>query len=201
MTASGQASYVLGLICGLLLLALFTIALALAIRPMVREGDRRFRLALAIVGAVTIVKLALLRHLPGVTVDLMQFESWGRALAQFGPARVYDPEFVCKYTPAYLYALWPAAALAPNWPEYPRIFIESPAVIADFLLAVTVYAAARLSAPLRFALPASLLVALNPALIYTSTVWGQNDSAIAFPVLLSVVMAAESHFAIAWALD
>ncbi len=200
MPATDQASYVLGVICGLLLLALFTVALALAIRPMVRERDRRFGLALAIVVAITFVKLALLRYLTGVTVDLMQFESWGRAMVQFGPAHVYDPEFSCRYTPAYLYALWPAAAMAPNLPEYSRIFIESVPIIADFLLAVTVYAASRRVGPLRLALPTTLLVALNPALIYDSTVWGQNDSAITFPLLLSVVMAAESRYAIAWAL-
>lgn len=200
MPATDQASYVLGVICGLLLLALFTAALTLAIRPMVRERDRRFGLALAIAVAVTFVKLALLSHLPGVTVDLMQFEAWGHAMAQFGPAHVYDPEFSCKYTPAYLYALWPAAAMAPNRPEYPRMFIESLPIIADLLLAVTVYAASCRLGLLRLALPTTLLVALNPALIYDSTVWGQNDSAIAFPLLLSVVMAAESRYAIAWAL-
>jgi dolichyl-phosphate-mannose-protein mannosyltransferase len=200
MPASDQASYLLGMICGLSLLGLLATAVALALRPMVRERDRRFGLALAIAVAVTLVKLALLRRLQGVTVDLMQFELWGRAMAQFGPAHIYDPRFLCKYTPAYLYALWPAAALAPNLPEYPRMFIESLPIIADLLLAVTVYAAARRVSTLRFALPATLLVVLNPALIYSSTVWGQNDSVLAFPLLLSVLMAAESCYALAWAL-
>lgn len=200
MPTSDQASYVLGVICGLLMLALFAVALVLAIRPMVREGDQRFALASALVLAVTMVKLAFLRHFTGDTVDLMQFESWGLAMAQFGPAHVYDPEFLCRYTPAYLYALWPAAAIAPNQPAYLRIFIESLPIIADLLLAVTVYSASCRIAPLRFALPATLLVALNPALIYTSTEWGQNDSVLAFPLLLSVLMAAESRYAIAWAL-
>lgn len=200
MPESNQASYLLGVICGLLILGLFALALALAIRPMVRERDRRFALACALVLAITIVKLALLRHLPGDTVDLMQFEYWGFAMARFGPARIYDPEFFCKYTPAYLYALWPAAAVARNQPAHLRIFIESLPIIADLLLAVTVYAASCRIAPRHLALPATLLVALNPTLIYTSTEWGQNDSVLALPLLLSVLMAAESRYAIAWAL-
>ncbi len=200
MLAADHLSYTLGLICGLALLALFAVAMALAIAPMVRERDRRFVWALAIAAAITIVKLVSLRRLSGVTVDIMQFVTWGRAMAQFGPAYVYAPQFVCRYTPAYLYALWPAAAFAPDRPEYLRIFIESPAVIADFLLAITVYAAARLASGNRFALPASLMVALNPTLAYTSTFWGQNDSAIAFPVMLSLVMALQSRYALAWAI-
>ncbi|HEY9156909.1 hypothetical protein [Candidatus Binatus sp.] len=200
MRGIDQTSYVLGVLCGLCLLALLAAALAVAIRPMLRERDRRFGLVLAILVALAIVKLALLRFLPGDTVDLMQFESWGTAMARFGPAHVYDPQYVCKYTPAYLYALWPAAALAPNSTDSLRQFIEIPSIIADLLLAISVYAAVRRIAELRFALPATLLAAFNPALIYSSTVWGQNDSPLAFPVLLSVVMALDSQFELAWAL-
>ncbi len=198
MRGIDKTSYVLGVLCGLILLVLFAAALAVAIRPMLRERDRRFRLALAILVAVAIVKIALLRFLPGDTVDLMQFESWGVAMARFGPAHVYDPEFVCRYTPAYLYALWPAAAFAPD--SALREFIETPLIIADVLLGVTVYATVRRIARVRFALPATLLLAFNPALIYASTIWGQNDGALTFPVLLSVLMAVDSHFELAWAL-
>ncbi len=173
--------------------------MALAIAPMVRERDRRFAIALAIAAAITLVKLALLRHLPGVSVDVAQFEYWGRAMEQFGPAQVYDPKVNCNYGPAYLYALWAAAALGQGWSDYGRIFVEAPAILANLILAITVYAAARIAGSLRFALPAMLITILNPALIYNSTVWGQSDSAIAFPVLLSVLMAAQSHYAIAWA--
>ncbi|HTW89721.1 MAG TPA: hypothetical protein VMD75_17115 [Candidatus Binataceae bacterium] len=200
MPASDHASYVLGVICGLLILALFVVALALAIRPMVRERDRRFAFACVLVLALAIVKLALLQYLPGDTVDVMQFENWGSAIARFGPAHIYDPEFLCKYTPAYLYPLWAASAMARNQPTHLRIFIESVPIIADLLLALTVYAASCRVAPRRLALPATLLVALNPTLIYASTEWGQNDSVLALALLLSVLMAADSNYAIAWAL-
>jgi len=200
MRGIDKASYALGVLCGLILLALFAAALAVAIRPMLRDRDRRFRLAVAILVAVAIVKIALLRFIPGNAVDLMQFESWGAAMARLGPAHVYDPEFVCRYTPAYLYALWPAAALAPDSGEALREFIEIPLIIADLLLAVTVYATVRRIAELRFALPATLLVAFNPALIYASPIWGQNDAPLGFAVLLSVVMAIDSRFALAWAI-
>jgi 4-amino-4-deoxy-L-arabinose transferase-like glycosyltransferase len=114
MLAAGHASYVLGQISGALLLAIFAAALTLAMRPMIRERDWRFAIALAIAIAVTAIKLALLRNLPGVTVDLAQFELWGQTMLQLGPAHIYDPQFNCKYTPAYLYPLWAAAATSPD---------------------------------------------------------------------------------------
>ena len=200
MRGIDKASYALGVACGLILLTVCAAALTAAIKPMLRERDRRFSLALAILVAIAIVKIALLRFLPGNATDLMQFESWGAAMARLGPSHVYDPEFVCKYMPAYLYALWPAAALAPNSGNALREFIELPLIIADLLLAVTVYAAVCRIAETRFALPATLLGAFNPALIYASLIWGQNDAPLAFAVLLSVVMAADSSFALAWAL-
>src|SRR5579885_326591 len=199
MLAADHASYLLGEISGALLLAIFAAALAIAVRPMIRGRDARFSIALAIALAVTAIKLVLLRWLPGVTVDLAQFEVWGQAMLHQGPAHIYEPQFNCKYTPAYLYPLWGAAALAPDWPDFVRMFVEAPAIVADLMLAIAVYAAARLAGPSRFALPASVLAILNPAFIYASTVWGQNDSAIAMPVLLSIVMAAESRYALAWA--
>jgi Gpi18-like mannosyltransferase len=60
--------------------------------------------------------------------------------------------------------------------------------------------AVRRVAPQRFALPTTIVLALNPTIIYTSTMWGQNDSAITFAVLLSVVMLADSQFVLAWAI-
>ena len=188
----------LGAFCGLLLLTAFAAALVAAIRPLWLARDRRFAAALALLAALAIVKFALLPLLPGYGPDLVQFESWGWAMAHPGPAHVYDPRYACRYTPAYLYALWPAAAMATPTAQGLRIAVETPLIIIDFLLAVTVYAAAYRAGSAKFALPASMLVAFNPALLYASLVWGQNDAAIAFGVLLSAVAATDSNFALAW---
>jgi dolichyl-phosphate-mannose-protein mannosyltransferase len=192
------AGFVLGVLCGVGLFAIFALALALAINPFI--GERDFTTAMIVLAAVVIVKLALLRILPGEPVDLSQFEMWARSMAQLGPTRIYDPAFACKYTPAYLYALWAAGAWAPRSEAGLRIFVESLCVICDLLFAVSAYVAVRRVAPARFALPTTIVLALNPAIIYTSTVWGQNDSAIVFAVLLSVLMAMDSRYGLAWAI-
>ncbi len=194
------AGYTLGIVCGLLLYALFAYALVVAIGPFVRKRDRSFQIALLLLIAVTLVKLELLRVLTGEPNDLAQFEVWGDALARLGPTHIYEPQFRCVYTPAYFYALWPVARLAPNRPEWLRMSVEGITIMGDFFFGLTAYAAVRRIADSRFALPTILFLALNPSLIYTSTVWGQNDSAIAFPVLLSVLMVLDSRYALAWAI-
>ena len=191
------AGFILGIFCGLLLYAVFAKGLLIAVGPY--KGDRNFHIALAILVAITIVKLAMLRVLPGEPVDLSQFLRWGQALTRFGPTHIYETQFLCNYTPAYFYALWPGWALAPdNW-DWQRMFVEGITVLGDFFLGLAAYGAVRRIADVRFAIPTILFLALNPAMFYTSTVWGQNDSAIAFPVLLSVVVL-ESQYALAWAI-
>jgi Gpi18-like mannosyltransferase len=193
-------SYTLGEAVGLLLTALFAAALARALGPIVRRGERGFIVAAALLTTLAIVKTALLPFFRAEYADLRQFETWSVVMAWYGPAHAYDPKFACIYTPAYLYALWPAAAIAQHTGLNLRIMVELPLVIADYFLGLVVYAAARkVSSPSK-ALVASLAAAFNPALIYVSTVWGQNDSVLALVILLSVVMAADRRFAAAWAL-
>jgi len=195
-----RLSYGVGVIDGLLLAVVFVRAVALALKPIVNARDKRFTLVAAIVIPLAILKVALLPYLPGVQVDLRQFEIWSLVMARYGPAHIYDPRWACIYTPAYLYVLWPAGAVAMGAGLNLRIMVELPLVVADLLLAIIVYAAARRVSSERAASVAALLVAFNPALIYASAVWGQNDSVLAFVVLLSVLMAADRRLATAWAI-
>jgi len=193
-------SYALGVVTGLTLAAVFASAVVSALKPIVGSKDRCFTIVAGIVTSLAIVKVAMLPYLPGEIVDLRQFEIWGLAMAHLGPAHAYDPRFACMYTPAYLYVLWAAAEITARTGFNLRVMVEIPLVAADLLLALIVYAAARKVGTARAASAAALLVAFNPALIYISTVWGQNDSVLALTVLLSVLMAAERRFAMAWAI-
>ncbi|HVN63103.1 MAG TPA: hypothetical protein VMT58_00590, partial [Candidatus Binataceae bacterium] len=190
---------------GIAILALVVAAIALALRPLIRQKDRQLRLVLAILAAIEIVKLAMLPMFPGYIDDIQQFTLWAWVMARLGPAHIYDPQYVCKYTPAYLFALWPAGTVAAlispaRAGEALRICAESPPIVADFVLAAAAYAAMRRLVSPGLAMAGTLLVALNPALVYTSLIWGQNDSVLAAAILLSVMMAADSRYAIAWAM-
>jgi Gpi18-like mannosyltransferase len=196
-----RLSYGLGVVDGLLLAAVFAWAVVLTLKPSVRARDKRFTVVAALVISLAILKVALIPYLPLEQVDLFQFEIWARAMALYGPAHIYDPRFVCNYPPAYLYVLWPFGAIAAQTGATPQVTVELPLVLGDFLLALIVYAAAeKICTASTAAASAALMVAFNPALIYISAVWGQNDSVLALMILLSVLMAAERRFAMAWAI-
>ncbi|MGH7812566.1 MAG: glycosyltransferase family 39 protein [Candidatus Binataceae bacterium] len=199
------ASRALGVLCGIAILAIAARAAAIVLRPAIRDRDRRFAIAMAALAALAIVKLALLPVFPGYVVDMRYVSLWTWVIARLGPAHIYDPIYQCKYAPAYLYALWPAgslaAAISPGKPgAVLRILSEYPPILTDLVFSAAVYAAIRRIAPPHLALAGALLAALNPALIYTSLVWGQNDSVLAAAILLSTLLVADSRYAIGWAM-
>ena len=208
MEGIDSASRDLGIFCGLVLFVLIAAAIALTIKPIVRERDRRFVITLIAMAAIMIVKLALLPFFPGYVPDVRKFELWGQVMARLGPAHLYDPKYACRYTHGYMYVLWPPAAvfqlLAPLIPlarfETLRVLIESPPVIADFLLCAIVYVGLRRMAPAWLALPGTMLLALSPSMIYTSTFWGQNDPVLMLLIMLGVLLAGDSRHAMAWAM-
>ncbi len=81
-----------------------------------------------------------------------------------------------------------------------RIIVESPGLIADFFLALVVFAYVRETARRKLALVAMLMVALNPALLFDTVIWGQSDSVLTFVMWLSVVATLESEYEISWGL-
>ena len=71
---------------------------------------------------------------------------------------------------------------------------------ADFLLALTVFAYVRRSASTALAYAALLMVALNPAMLFESVVWGQSDSVSALLMFLCVTCVLDGEFEVSWAL-
>ncbi len=78
--------------------------------------------------------------------------------------------------------------------------MESPAIVADFALAILVYAFVRRSSRPEMAFIAMLMVALNPAMLFDTVVWGQSDSVMTFVTLLSIVAILGEQYEIAWGL-
>ena len=63
-----------------------------------------------------------------------------------------------------------------------------PPLIGDFALSLAVYLFVRRTHGARSAWLALALVALNPAFLFDSVVWGQTDSPLALMLFLSVAM-------------
>jgi predicted membrane-bound dolichyl-phosphate-mannose-protein mannosyltransferase/Gpi18-like mannosyltransferase len=200
-----QSGKLPGVVSGLLLLALLGYSLYLYISPLLKSRDRDFLWALAMLLAITAVKFAMLPFFDGYRNDIASYESWALQMAADGPARIYHAGYFLDYPPGYLFALWVSGAVARALKAGDtalRIIVEAPALTADFFLAVLVFALVRRLAPSRrfAAYVAMLLVALNPALLFDTVVWGQSDSALTLIIMLSVAIALDGEFELAWGL-
>lgn len=112
---------------------------------------------------------------------------WMRYGAQHGLAQLYlHGEPVVNYPPLYLLLLVGLGklygGLIPDFAYTPlqSVLVKAPAVLADLVVAVLLYGAARRwlrpRADEPIALLAAALWALNPAILYVSAYWAQVDS-------------------------
>jgi Gpi18-like mannosyltransferase len=200
--------YSLAIGCGVALLAILAAAMFAALEPLWRDRRRELTILAAILALLAIIKCFLLPFFPGYPRDLFEFLSWGEVMTR-SPAHVYDPQVNCRYLPGYLYAMWAAVGLARalNFgPEVTgasvstlRVFVRFPPIVADFFLGLTVFAWMKMLSGERRGPGAVMLLALNPALLFTSVAWGQNDSVLTLPVMLAMLMASQGNFALAGA--
>jgi dolichyl-phosphate-mannose-protein mannosyltransferase len=199
-------AYTLGIVCGIALLAILAAALFVALRPLL-ERRRELRILIGILAALILFKLLLLPFFPGYPNDTLHFLLWAEVMTRGGPSHIYDRQFDCRYLPGYLYTLW--AFVAPARLFYLgrevtaastavlKVIVRIPPSIADFLLALIIFAWLRTVSGARRGIGAVMLFALNPALLFTSVAWGQNDSVLTLPVAAALLLAWQGNFALA----
>ncbi len=199
----GSDGRISGAVAGIALATLLGGAILRKAALLWNDRDSGLRSALAALLAIAAAKVALLPFFPGYYQDVNNFRVWALDIAEQGPANAY-PGFFVNYPPGYLYVSWLVgiiARLTGATGETLRVIVESPPLVADFLLAASVFVLVRGSGrSKRAAWVAMLAFALNPALIYDTVVWGQTDSALALPLFLSIVSAIDSQYELAWAL-
>ncbi len=192
-----------GFIAGAILIALVAYALIDYLRPLIGEPDSGLTAVLLVLGALAAVKLAVMPFFPGFGPDVGSYQAWANQIATLGPAHTYQEGYFLDYPPGYLYALWVAGLVAHAVGasgDFYRIIIESPAIVADFVLALLMYAFVRRGSRPAMAFVAMLMVALNPPLLFDTVVWGQSDSVLTFVTLLSIVAILGRQYEIAWGL-
>jgi Gpi18-like mannosyltransferase len=197
-TSSGKF---VGFVAGAIMIAIVGYAFSDYLRPLKEDPDSGLLTALLVLAALAILKLVLMPYFPGFGVDVGDYQAWASQIATFGPAHFYQPGFFCDYPPGYLYALWVVGIIAHAigaTGDFYRIIIQSPAIVADFALALLVYVFVRRGGRPEMAFIAMLMVALNPALLFDTVVWGQSDSVMTFLTLLSIVAILGEQYEIAW---
>ena len=192
-----------GFVAGAILIALVAYALIDYLRPLIGDRDSGLTAALLVLGGLAAVKLAVMPFFPGFGPDLGDYQAWAGQIATFGPAHTYQAGFFLDYPPGYLYALWVVGLIAHGVGasgDFYRVIIESPAIVADLALALLMYAFVRRGSRPAMAFVAMLMVALNPALLFDTVVWGQSDSVMTFVTLLSIAAILGRQYEIAWGL-
>jgi Gpi18-like mannosyltransferase/predicted membrane-bound dolichyl-phosphate-mannose-protein mannosyltransferase len=192
-----------GMVSGLLLLGLLCYSFYVYSAPLLKDRDRSFMWALAILFGIAMLKVALLPLFDGYSNDVSSYEAWALEMTAAGPAGIYRAGYFLDYPPGYLYALWLAGIVAKATGAGGvalRMIIEAPALVADFILALLIFIFVRRTAPARrmTAYVAMLLVALNPALGFDTVVWGQSDSALTVVIMLSAALVLAGEFELAW---
>ncbi|HJU28286.1 MAG TPA: hypothetical protein VJ718_03900, partial [Candidatus Binataceae bacterium] len=190
-----------GAAAGVLLAALIAYAFFVAARPLAR--DRGLSSALLFLLALMGLKAITVSFSPGFVVDVNTYEAWALDIARAGPAAMYRSGFFLDYPPGYLYALWLAGVIARHAGASGaalRVIVEAPALAFDFALAALMFIFVRRSGRPAAAWIAMLFVALNPALLFDTVVWGQTDCVMTTILLLSVAMMLEQEAELAWAL-
>jgi len=142
------------------------------------------------------------------------FRLWCRALAEHGLEAYWHPEelqavggFPLDHPPVTPYLYWIVgksfAALAPQAflenDALVDLLIKLPFVIANLLLGLLVFRELRRHASPRVATWGFAAVALNPALIFNTSSWGQTDSLCALGVAVAFAAVFRRRYALAWA--
>ena len=76
-------------VAGAMLLALVLYALYDYLRPLIEDRDSGLLIALLILVAIAIVKLAVMPFFPGFGPDVGSYQSWAGQIADQGPAPTY----------------------------------------------------------------------------------------------------------------
>jgi len=191
-----------GVVSGLILLGLLGWALAEIWRPALRTGRSTWVVPGCLMLAITAVKFGALFHFTGFYWDI--WEKTNRALlaTMLGPSKIYDPGLpVDAYPPGSVYLLWLSGwigkLLEPNADGF-RMIVETPPLIADLFIGLTIYFAAWRDGRGPRALIVMLLFALNPALIFDTVVWGQSDSVVALPMIGATILILAGRYRLGW---
>ena len=193
----------MGFIAGAILFALVAYAFTDYVRPVVHDADAGIPFVLLVLGVLAAAKLAVMPFFPGFGPDVGDYQAWANQIATVGPAHTYQEGFFLDYPPGYLYGLWVAGLVAHvlgATGTFYRIVIESPAIVADLALAFLIYVYVRRGSRPEMAFVAMLMVALNPALLFDTVVWGQSDSVMTFVILLSIAALLSRQYEVAWGL-
>lgn len=151
---------------------------------------------------MTIILVALLRFLagflPSFSIDMNNWLAWAGMLVNEGIAKFYHLGVWTDYTPGFLYYLWLSGSLLKTLGQTLSPFwVKLPVILADLVTGLLIYQILKSrkntlgSSAEKLAILGFLGYTLNPALVFTDSVWGQTDGILCLTLLLSAYFLSE----------
>jgi dolichyl-phosphate-mannose-protein mannosyltransferase len=141
---------------------------------------------------------------PGYHDDMLLFYSWFRSISVLGPGQIYAHVPGLNYPPLYVVLIEVSSAALRFFVHGPpsdatlNLVFKLPPILFDLAGAALAYRIVRRSAGPSFALLSAAFMAFNPAIIYDSAYWGQNDAIPAILALLAIAALSSGNVVAAW---
>lgn len=162
---------------------------------------------------VVIFRLVL-SFLPPFEIDQVGWRSWSLRMADLGPTNFYSEEIFTDNPPGFLYVFWVIGLIKTTF--FPAtstnlvfdFLLKLPTNLADIFSALIIYILIKRQLSEKWALTGFMLYALNPAVLFNTSIWGQFDGSATLFLLLALYyffikktpQLTTTFFAIAWAI-
>lgn len=130
----------------------------------------------------------LFSFLPGFQIDVTAWFAWAERLNQLGFASFYSEALWTNYTPGFLYMLAFLGFIKNLFLINDSLFyliLKLPSILAEIGLGIFVYKLISNKSK-SWATLATILILLNPAFIFNSSIWGQIDGLLSLLMIVSI---------------
>ncbi|MEG0356118.1 MAG: glycosyltransferase family 39 protein [Christensenellaceae bacterium] len=143
--------------------------------------------------AAVIIRLVIAYVTPGYITDMNCYRYWADAASREGISNFYKEDATTIYPPVYIYMLSLVGALRSGLgidinSELFGMMIKALPILFDIIMAYFIYSLAKREINAKVGLLLSAFVLLNPAVIFDSSVWGQNDMVLLVFTVLALYM-------------
>jgi len=157
------------------------------------KGKNSSKIILLVI--ITLAIRIVFSNLPSFEYDENAYRIWSARLVEKGPSQFYSTQFFTNNPLGGLYAFWFMGlfknTFLPNLSFFSGNFdllLKLPANIADIISAILIFVLIRKRMGPKWATAGFLMYALNPALVFNSSVWGQYDGLSTLFLLISIFM-------------
>ncbi len=165
-------------------------------RPKLQKNQSNaYIIALLIIGFIIRVICAVMYK--GHETDMGCFMGWSTKLFNNGLGNFYLSEGFHDYPPGYVYIMYILGAIKDIFSIVGKgewLLIKMPSILADLGIGYFIYRVARKTYGNNNGAALAALFVINPVVILNSSLWGQVDSILALPCLLSVYYISQKKY-------